>query len=815
MTGPATTARRWRETCEIFHELSDLNEPARVRRLTDIGSTDSEMRDAVVALLAADAAADERLTPLKMGISDVLERNLASRSPVVDSLGLAGQLVSHFRIIEPVGAGGMGIVYRAHDTRLNRHVALKLPLASVQVDSKGRARFLREAHAVGALDHPNVCSVYGAGESEEGRLFLAMALYTGETLKSRIAREGPLAVSDALEIARQVSMGLECAHSAGVTHRDLKPGNIMLTPDGTVKILDFGLAKLSDPGDTVSNVGGLGTACYMSPEQVLGHPVDGRADLWSLGVLLYEMLTGLRPFTGGDPVSIAHAIVHAETPRPSVLRPSLPKGVDQLVMATLHKEPGQRYGSAAGVTTDICAIQRGAMPAISHNVANLSRAWWRNHKRRAGVAFFALATGMIFVGTTNPELFAHLLASKPTGNQKAYEFYLRGRDYERNGPLAGADSLYRRALALDKDFALPRARLAVVHMASTLGPMDAQRLEQARQEATAALQIRPGLADAHYALGLYWQRRDQNDRALAEFAKARKGLGESGELHAAMGTSFRSLGRWEEAVTAFERALDLEPANIIYAPALALTYGRLRRYREGVSIWERYIALTPDAYPFMLIKGYAFTRWKGTPDTLAAALRRIPADWDARGMATHARVYLARLERRPADAVAALAASRHSISEDDMLYRPHSLLRAMAYAEAGDPARARANFDSARAILQDSVAAHPDDSRLHIALGLALAGLGQRDGAIRAAERAMDLAPLSTDIVRATCFMGGAAEIFASLGENDAAIRLLDRLLQLPAGREASVPLLRVDPAYDRLRDDPSFQRMLERYSTN
>jgi tetratricopeptide (TPR) repeat protein len=227
------------------------------------------------------------------------------------------------------------------------------------------------------------------------------------------------------------------------------------------------------------------------------------------------------------------------------------------------------------------------------------------------------------------------------------------------------------------------------------------------------------------------------------------------------------------------------------------------------------MALTPDAYDFMLIKGWAYTRWDGTSDTLAAEIERMPPDLDTpRGMVTYSRVYVARLRRRPADALAALAASRYVVSEDEMLYAPHSLLRGMAYGGLGDSTRARAQFDTARVMMEDSVAAHPDDPRLHIALGMALAGLGRREDAIRAAQRAMALAPISADIIRATCFMGGAAEIFAALGENAAAIQLLDRLLQMPAGREASVPLLRVDPAYDRLRGDPRFERMLERYST-
>ena len=182
-------------------------------------------------------------------------------------------------------------------------------------------------------------------------------------------------------------------------------------------------------------------------------------------------------------------------------------------------------------------------------------------------------------------------------------------------------------------------------------------------------------------------------------------------------------------------------------------------------------------------------------------------------MVTFARVGLARLQRRPQDALTALAKSKHDVSEDDMLLRPRTLLRAWAYEDMGSLALARTNYDSARIMVDEMLAQHPGDPRLHIAQAFALAGLGQKDAAMRAAEQAMALRPLSANIVAATCNMGSAAEVFAYLGENERAIALLDQLLRLPAGREASVPLLRVDPAYRKLRADPRFQALLARHS--
>src|SRR5215210_1271146 len=235
---------RWREIRTVFDDLVELESSARAERLAALDRTNPELRRAVEALLRADPDADLRLARITSALMPAVEAPLAGG--LGDVPHLVGRTISHFRILEPLGAGGMGVVYAAEDTRLGRDVALKLPLSSRALDSSTKRRFLQEARAAGALDHPNICNVYEAGQSEEGQLYLAMACYRGETLKVRLAREGALPVLEALGIARQVVQGLAAAHDKGIVHRDLKPANLMLLPSGEVKILDFGLAKMQD-----------------------------------------------------------------------------------------------------------------------------------------------------------------------------------------------------------------------------------------------------------------------------------------------------------------------------------------------------------------------------------------------------------------------------------------------------------------------------------------------------------------------------------------------------------------------------------------
>jgi dienelactone hydrolase len=244
--------------------------------------------------------------------------------------------------------GGMGVIYAAEDTHLKRTVVLKFIAPDLTRDADARDRFMQEAEAASALDHPNICTIYDVDTAADGQLFIAMAYYDGETLKARLAR-GPIAVAAALDIAVQIARGLEKAHQAGIVHRDIKPANLMITRDGLVKILDFGVAKLRDRTSLTRTGITLGTVAYMAPEQLRAGAADARADLWSLGVVLYEMLTGRLPFAADRDLAVIHNIVN-ETPTPAArLRPDIPPGVAATVDRLMAKDPNQRYQTAADV----------------------------------------------------------------------------------------------------------------------------------------------------------------------------------------------------------------------------------------------------------------------------------------------------------------------------------------------------------------------------------------------------------------------------------------------------------------------------------
>jgi serine/threonine protein kinase/Tol biopolymer transport system component len=274
--------------------------------------------------------------------------------------GLLGRTVGPYRILELLGSGGMGVVYKAEDTRLSRTVALKFLPPELTRDPESKARFMQEARAASSLDHPNLCTILELGETPDGRLYLAMPSYDGETLRRKVER-GPLSVEEAADVAEQVARGLAKAHRNGIVHRDVKPANLIITSDGVVKILDFGLAKLAGSA-AISRAGSsMGTPAYMSPEQARGDEVDHRTDLWSLGVVLYEMLAGRRPFPGGNEQAVIHAVLN-DRPQPlREIRPETPPELVRIVDRLLAKDPAGRFARAEEVAAGLRAFRGETM----------------------------------------------------------------------------------------------------------------------------------------------------------------------------------------------------------------------------------------------------------------------------------------------------------------------------------------------------------------------------------------------------------------------------------------------------------------------
>ncbi len=265
---------------------------------------------------------------------------------------MIGRTVSHYRIVGRLGAGGMGEVYRADDTRLKRTVALKFLPPELTRDEEAKRRFQLEAEAAASLDHPNICTIYEVGDTEDGRLFIAMACYVGQTMKARLAR-GPLPPAEAVWIAAQAAAGLAHAHAKGIVHRDVKPANLMLQPDGGVKVLDFGLAKRAGQPTRTKDGSTLGTVAYMSPEQASGGKVDARTDVWSLGAVLYEMVTGKVPFEGDYSQAVIYGILNHDPIAPTKMIPDLPPELERVILLCLAKEPEQRIQTMAELAVEL------------------------------------------------------------------------------------------------------------------------------------------------------------------------------------------------------------------------------------------------------------------------------------------------------------------------------------------------------------------------------------------------------------------------------------------------------------------------------
>jgi len=357
---------RWQAIEELYHSASDLPHEQRNSFLQTVCGEDCSLLREVESLIRYSSGPQSVLDTPAIAI---MVKALAAEEYQSRAFSLEGRTISHYRILEAIGRGGMGVVYKAEDLKLGRHVALKLLPDYLARDQQSLQRFEQEARAASALNHPSICTVYEIDESE-GLHFITIELLQGETLRERMNRE-PLQIREILRIASEICDALEAAHTTSIIHRDIKPANIFLTRRGTAKVLDFGVAKRVEPkptqhtssfshlctrktdGDLTNPGAALGTAAYMSPEQAGGRAIDTRSDIFSLGTVLYEMTTGQLPFRAQAPTDVIRAIQN-ETPNSIVaLNPKAPYELMKIISKAMQKEPSLRYRHAAEMRADL------------------------------------------------------------------------------------------------------------------------------------------------------------------------------------------------------------------------------------------------------------------------------------------------------------------------------------------------------------------------------------------------------------------------------------------------------------------------------
>src|SRR5215218_2089960 len=284
-----------------------------------------------------------------------------------DRMSEAGKTVldNRYDVVRPLGSGGMGEVFLARDRVLGRDVALKVLRTQYAGDSEFAERFKREARSAASLSHPNIVQVYDRGETEDGSSYIAMEYVPGGTLKERISKDGPLGAAEAATLGAKVAEALGAAHDRGMVHRDIKPQNVLLTDKGDAKVADFGIARAASSA-TISRTGSvMGTAGYMSPEQALGKPATSKSDLYSLGVVLYEALTGGLPYTADNPIAVSMKHVNQPVRSPREIDPTIPEGMNALVTRLMAKNPEDRYASADDLADDLWKISRGREPTTA------------------------------------------------------------------------------------------------------------------------------------------------------------------------------------------------------------------------------------------------------------------------------------------------------------------------------------------------------------------------------------------------------------------------------------------------------------------
>jgi serine/threonine protein kinase/Tfp pilus assembly protein PilF len=722
-----------------------------------------------------------------------------------------GATVSHYQINGRLGFGGMGDVYSARDTLLGRIVAIKVLQSSATSSDTRRQRFLQEARAASALNHPAIVTIYDVVR-EGNDDYIVMELVEGETLGDRIALR-PMTVSQTLDLLRQVASGLAVAHARGIVHRDLKPGNIMLPASGGVKILDFGLAKVTDrrsisedqPTSPRTASGEIfGTLEYMSPEQVMGQPVDARSDIFSLGTIAFEMLTGRRPFHSDSVAATLHAIAYNEPPSVESLRDDVPAGVRTLLQRMLAKRPEMRFADAGELLRAIELMQAGVDPTPPP----------RPRSRRPlviaaiGAALIAIAAGAVMFrpggsrgasappSTTRPSPAA--AAPLP---RTAREHVARGNElmktYWRDGYVDQAIEQYQRAIALDTDSAPAHAALSLAYWRKYRDTDDAAVLNLALQNGRRAVELEPQLATAMVSLGVAEMEHGDTAEAQKRLQEALVLDPSNASAHRGLGVIASRGGRAAEAEKHFLEAIKHRPDDQQLHGDLGVLLYTNGRYDDAAKAFQKSIDLAPDN---------------------AAGYRNLGAVLHQKGdYPGAARALQQSLEIRPDPAVysnlgtlyffqglypQSVSAFEKAVAQGANDYIVWANLGDAYRWTPGNEQRAREAFTRALQLLEERLKAEPENGELRSRRALLLAKRGDRDLAMSVAD------PLARSTGQDANTLYRLALAYELAGARDRALTQLDRAI----GSGYSTEELRKDPELIALRADVRYHRMMTRH---
>ena len=775
-----------------------------------------------------------------------------------------GTSLGPYEIVERIGAGGMGEVYRAVDTRLGREVAVKVLPSAYAHDEHRRRRLEREARAASALNHPNIVTVHDFG-SEEGRTFIVMELVRGMTLTQLIPPAG-LEVRLALHYAQQVATALQRAHAAGVIHRDIKPGNVMVTSDGLVKVMDFGLARvgpLAIDGETQSRQAAdgalteegatLGTFAYMSPEQARGETLDARSEIFSFGILLYEMIAGRRPFAGNNPYSTLEAICRMDPPSLGEFRMDLPPGVSRLVRRCLAKSPDERYQSFADLVEELRALQSAPSSALlvpayaglrpdapppsggfaepvtplrsaaqpasqadqpgarvaerpptepapnapaSARAAGAPRTWWPWVAGGIAVVAVAIAYGLWLAPRVRPGATGPAAGE---GAASAYEKVVEGRSlldrYDRPGNIERAQALLEDACREQPDYAPAYVGLAEALWRQVDLDPDKAILSQGLEAARKAIALEDQLASAHAVLGLLLMEAGERDQARQSVDRAL--TLDPRSKTALMLKSELQLGDGDStgAEATARKAIELYPDDWMVHSTLAYLFYRQSRFAEAAASFEETLARAPDNVR-TLSNLAGLYHMLGRSDDAATTLQR------AIEIAPSTRAY---------NNLGTLRFFQGRYEESMQLFEKAVELAPNIYVHWGNlgdarrwtpsqQSRAAEAYASAMALVRKHLAANPGDKDAHASLASYLAKTGRPEESLAELAQAEDRE--SAD------YFYTATVVLELAGQRDRALAALDRAMALGY----SPTEIEADPELTRLRRDRRFPQLLAKH---